>query len=246
MPAINYKSDEEGSKKKSRKEVSDEKALKDALAKMKEEVVKKSPKEKPVKGKSSTKLINSTDEKEEKEEKEEITPGEKVLNKTIKYKIVLDNKTKEADLHFSLENSVEDRYFAYVLTLMDLLYTMEDIKKTAPPSVVAEFETALQVLKRMSEKAKKRIEEESGFTKLRFEGESKEGIKKMIESIKGKIEKKFPGSRVSFTQVNNESELPDIIKSIVKEIEKEIKDGKRGKLKDEVDEPRKPSKDLEF
>lgn len=197
------------------------------------------------------------------EDDAKLGPNERAISKTAEYKIILNDDKKEADLHFTLVNAVEDRYFAYALTLMDLFRTLEGVRAVAPPEVIEEFETALHVLKGMSESIKRKIEEDAGFVKPLLNDKRKEDLKKIIGTIKDKIQKKFPGAKIGFTEINGEgNELPDIIKSIVKEIQNEMgeiddtptaskakpKKTSKSKLEDNarIVEPKKPSKDLEL
>jgi hypothetical protein len=186
-------------------------------------------------------------------------PNEKVLEKTANYSIILNEKTKEADLHFDLQNPVDDRYFAYALTLMDLFQTLEGVKEVAPPSVVEDFVTALKVLKGMSESIKHKIEEEAGFKEPLMDEARKEKIKKMLGTIKGNLEKEFPDAKVIRIKTD-EAGLEDAIKGIIKQMKEESgmgsgpskpskrksKKEKDNLEKDEIIPRRNTSSDLEF
>lgn len=151
--------------------------------------------------------------------------GERVLDKTTEYQIVLDENKNEADLHFSLNNPVSDRFFAYSLTLMDLFRTMEEVRAIAPPDVCDDFNTAVKVLKGMTESIRGRVEEEEGLKKPMLDDEKREKIKKMLKSVKEKVEKRFPGAKVVQVpgKVGSPEEMAEVIKKLIKDAEDEMR-----------------------
>lgn len=149
--------------------------------------------------------------------------GEVVVKKTADYQIILDSKKGEADLHFSLKNPVEDRYFAYALSLMDLFRTFEEIQEIAPREVVEDFITAIKVLKGMSETLKHKIEEEAGFKGPLIDEAKRAKIKEMLKTVTGKIEKEFPGAKVVSLNGKSREEVEKTIKDIINAAEEEMK-----------------------
>ncbi len=171
---------------------------------------------------------------------------ETVLDKAANYQIILDSKKKEVDLHFSLTNPVEDRYFAYALTLMDVFRTLEEISEFAPPDVMKDFVTTVKILKGLSESIKHKIEEDAGFKKPLMNDEKKEKIKKMLASVKEKLEAKYPDAKVKIVE-GKRSDRDDInqtLRDIIADAEREMNDEIHGK-KSSKKKPSKKKIDLE-
>lgn len=218
-------------------------SLEDALAKIKAEI----------EGEIEP---NKTKKKSAKKSTKKLPPfklksGEKSLDKSIDYSILADFSAKEVDLSFSLKTPLEDRYFAYTLTLMDLLNTLEDLQDIAPQSVIDEFITTLQVIKSMVESLKRKIEEELGLKTPLLSDDKKEHLKKMMKGVKGKLEEKFPGAKI----VNvKDGDIPEELKNLINEMGKEIKKRRSGAKPSQKETPkeednfpeRKNSTDLEF
>jgi hypothetical protein len=182
--------------------------------------------------------------------------GKKKVKKTTEYSLIYDEDRKEVDLHFSLSNPVEDRYFAYALSLMDIHQTMEGLMKHAPPQVVAEFMTAVKVLKGMSESIKQKIEEDAGFKTSGIPEEDKEKIKKILAQIKERIQKDFPDAEIVVGK-SNPSDLKNALRDAIEEAKgnrKRKKDNKsehsieneEKKFEENITPPTKPSQDLEM
>lgn len=180
------------------------------------------------------------------------------------YKLDYNKKEGEVDLHFSLKNPVEDRFFAYSLTLMDLHQTLESVKKVAPPEVVRDFITALKVLTGLNEAVKLNIEFEAGLISKEemkeikkgpeesLGSDSKERIKKMLNTIREKLEKQHPGVKVVIGKVDSPGKGSDSLADALEKMRSEMENGEEEETKsdDKLErfkrEESKPSKDLEL
>ena len=198
----------------------------------------------------------------ENEEKKNSKGKEKTVKFSGHYKIHYSEN--EVDLSLDLENAVEDRFFAYSLTLMDLFHTVEDISRFAPPELTEDFMTAIRIIKSMAEAVKMKIEIQSGLTteeevftkKLKDEKLSPEGQAKLKELLKKLKTRKVEGSNfddsTSENPINMESikidttgmseeEIEEAIRekmqSVLKKIAKEIKSEKTDSNETEPDKP---------
>jgi hypothetical protein len=118
---------------------------------------------------------------------------EKSKDFDITYKIIYEGK--EVDLDLNLNNPIEDRFFAYSLTLIDLFQTLEEFEKHSPPEMVEDFMTAIKVVKSMAEAVKMKLEiraglvtEEEVFAKKlndeKLSPENKARLKRLIDELK--------------------------------------------------------------
>lgn len=221
---------------------------------------------KPIKRGAVKKVAPLKKEIKKTEKKSSAKRMKKSVNKTKKfetnYTLEYDEKKGEVDLHFDLTNPVEDRFFAYSLTLMDLHRTLESVVKIAPPEVVESFITALKVLKGLSEAIKLNVEFEAGLIDKpkpggAASGESKSRIKKMIETLKEKLEKKHPGAKIIVKEHTirkddpNETALEKALRQMQDEVDgvsnENLGNNESNDRIERNDRPvRKPSQDLEL
>lgn len=181
--------------------------------------------------------------------------GEKRVLMETEYTLIHDKKKGDVDLHFNLKNPIEDRYFAYCLTLMDIHQTLEGLMKVAPPNVVTDFITAIRVLKGMSESIKMKLEQDLGYTKGGIPDAEKEKIKKILATIKEKLQSEFPDAEIVVGK-GNPGDMNEALRQALEDATHEIKSskgktpkGKKSKTEEDEDpipRDKKPSADLEM
>ncbi len=121
-------------------------------------------------------------------EKKEDGKGRK-LPFTIKYEI--EETADGADVNFKLENSEEDRLFAYMVTLWDLSQLLDRAMddKRIPTEVKADFLTAAKILKDMTQACKMKVEEK---LKMGTETTIMERLQKLFKDVAGDMNEENP------------------------------------------------------
>lgn len=108
----------------------------------------------------------------------------KKISFTVKYEI--EETPDGADVNFKLENSEEDRLFAYMVTLWDLSQLLDKVMTDdrVPPQAKADFLTAAKIVKDMTQACKIKVEEKNNIgEKLSM----MDRLKKLFQEVSGEL-----------------------------------------------------------
>lgn len=122
-------------------------------------------------------------------EKENKDGSGKKIPYTINYEIA--ETSEGADVNFKLQNSEEDRLFAYMVTLWDLSQLLDKVMTddNCPVEMKADFLTAAKVVKDMTQACQMKVEEK---LKIGEKVPMLEKLKKLFKDVAGDLDDDNP------------------------------------------------------